>query len=136
MGLKNRRSSFSQLKTALIFPGSRGKTTKGALVRAYKDSTILSCTTSGGYQVGLLLGAGQPSALQPSPPVPGMWYLVYFYGNGMCLETCSYPPDAQRDGTIKGSASRPSFVTCVCAALKRNAPHISSWRSQRWPDWR
>jgi pimeloyl-ACP methyl ester carboxylesterase len=90
MGLKNRRSSFSQLKTALIFPGSRGKTTEGALVQAYKGSTILSCTTSSGYQVGLLLGAGQPSAVQPSPPVPEMGYLVYFYGNGMCLETCGY----------------------------------------------
>src|SRR6266702_1004745 len=90
MGLKNRRSSFSQLKTALIFPGSRGKTTEGALVRAYKGSTILSCTTSSGYQVGLLLGAGQPSAVKPSPPVPGTRYLMYFYGNVMCLETCGY----------------------------------------------
>src|SRR2546429_4097738 len=31
-----------------------------------------------------------PSAVKPSPPAPGTWYLVYFYGNGMCLETCSY----------------------------------------------
>jgi uncharacterized protein len=90
MGLKNRRPPFSQLKTALIFPGSRGKTTEGALVGAYKGSTILSCTTSSGYQVGLLLGAGQPCEVKPSPPVPGMRYLVYFYGNGMCLGTCSY----------------------------------------------
>jgi pimeloyl-ACP methyl ester carboxylesterase len=90
MGLKDRRSPFSQLKTALIFPGSRGKTTEAALVRAYEGSTILSCTTSSGYQVGLLFGAGQPSAVKPSPPAPGTWYLVYFYGNGMCLETCSY----------------------------------------------
>jgi len=90
MGLKNRRSPFSQLKTALIFPGSRGKTTEAALVRAYEGSTILPCTTSSGYQVGLLFGAGQPSAVKPSPPAPGTWYLVYFYGNGMCLETCSY----------------------------------------------
>src|SRR2546429_8208582 len=90
MGLKNRRSPFSQLKTALIFPGSRGKTAEAALVRAYEGSTILSCTTSSSYQVGLLFGAGQPSAVKPSPPAPGTWYLVYFYGNGMCLETCSY----------------------------------------------
>jgi hypothetical protein len=90
MGLKNRRSPFSQLKTALIFPGSRGKTAGAALVRAYEGSPMLSCTTSNSYQVGLLCGAGQPSAVKPSPPAPGTWYLVYFYGNGMCLETCSY----------------------------------------------
>ena len=90
MGLKKRRSSFSRLKTALIFPGSRGKTTEDALVRTYQDSTILSRTTSSGYQVGLLLGADQPSAVQPSPPVAGMRYLVYLYGNGMCLQTCGY----------------------------------------------
>src|SRR6266581_5320045 len=90
MGLKYRTSPFSQLKTALIFPGSRGKTTEAALVRAYEGSTILSCTTSSGYQVGLLSGAGQPSVVNPTPPAPGTWYLVYFYGNGMCLETCSY----------------------------------------------
>src|SRR5256884_5886829 len=90
MGLKNRRSPFSQLKTALIFPGSRGKTTEATLVRAYEGSTILSCTTSNGYQVGLLFGAGPPSAVKPPPPAPGTWYLVYFYGNGIFLETCSY----------------------------------------------
>ncbi|HEY6410557.1 MAG TPA: hypothetical protein VIY29_24160, partial [Ktedonobacteraceae bacterium] len=78
------------MKTALIFPGSRGKTTEDALVRAYEGSTILSCTTSSGYQLGPLFGTGQPSAVQPSPPVPGTWYLVYFYGNGMCLETSCY----------------------------------------------
>jgi len=86
----HRRSSFSQLKTALIFPGSLGKTAEDALVRAYEGSTILSCATSSDYQVGLLFGAGQPSAVKPSPPIPGTWYLVYFYGNGMCLETSRY----------------------------------------------
>jgi len=86
----HRRSSFSQLKTALIFPGSLGKTAEDALVQAYEGSTILSCATSSDYQVGLLFGAGQPSAVKPSPPIPGTWYLVYFYGNGMCLETSRY----------------------------------------------
>ncbi len=85
-----RRSSFSQMKTALIFPGSRGKTTEDALVRAYEGSTILSCTTSSGDQVGLLFGTGQPSAVIPPPPASGTWYLMYFYGNGMCLETSYY----------------------------------------------
>ncbi len=86
----HRRSPFSQMKTGLIFPGSLGKTTEDTLARAYEGSTILSCTTSSGYQVGLLFGAGQPSAVQPSPAVPGTCYLVYFYGNGMCLETSCY----------------------------------------------
>lgn len=86
----HRRSSFSQMKTALIFPGSRRKTTEEALVRAYEGPTILSCTTSSDYQVGLLIGAGEPSAVKLSPPVPGMCYLVYFYGNGMCLENSYY----------------------------------------------
>src|SRR5260221_11029671 len=90
MGLKNRRSPFSQLKTALIFPGSRGKTAEAAPVRAYEGSTILSCTTSSSYQVGLLFGAGQPSAVKPSPPAPGTGNLGYFYGNGICLETVTY----------------------------------------------
>ena len=50
------KRSFSSLKIALIFPGSRVKTTKDALVRVYKSSFILSCTTSSDYQVGLLFG--------------------------------------------------------------------------------
>ena len=78
------------MKTAFIFPGSLGKTTEDALVRAYQGSTILSCKTSSGNQLGLLFGTGQPSAVIPSPPAPGTWYLVYFYGNGMCLETSCY----------------------------------------------
>jgi pimeloyl-ACP methyl ester carboxylesterase len=78
------------MKTALIFPGSRGKTTEAALARVYEGSTILSRTTSSGYQIGLLFGAGQPSAVKHSPPAPGTWYLIYFYGNGMCLETSCY----------------------------------------------
>lgn len=86
----HRRSPFSQMKTALIFPGSLRKTTAGTLARAYEGSTVIYCTTSSGYQVGLLFGAGQLSAVQPSPPAPGTWYLVYFYGNGMCLETSCY----------------------------------------------
>ena len=84
-----RRPSFSRLKTVLIFPGSRWKTTEDALVRTYEGSSMLSRTTSSGDQVGLLFGAGQPSAVKLSPPAPGTWYLVYFYGNGMCLETSS-----------------------------------------------
>lgn len=42
------------------------------------------------HQVGLLFGAGQSCAGKPSPAAPGTWNLVYFYGNGMYLETCCY----------------------------------------------
>src|SRR5258708_20348310 len=129
MGLKNRRSPFSQLKTDLIFPGSRRKTTQDALVRAYEGSTILSCTTSSGDQVGLLFGAGQPSSVKPSLPAPGTWYLVYFYGNGMCLETCSYEfaqfrqlgctvliPDYPGYGMSRGWASESGCYEAASAA--------------------
>src|SRR3989442_11318757 len=85
----SRRPPFSQLKTAAIFPGSLMKTTEDTLVRAYEGSSILCCTTSSGYQVGLLFGTGQPSTEQPVLHAPGTWYLVYFYGNGMGLETSS-----------------------------------------------
>jgi uncharacterized protein len=129
MGLKNRRSLFSQLKSALIFPGSRGKTTEDALVRANKGSTILSYTTSSGYQVGLLFGAGQPSATKSSSPAPGTWYLVYFYGNGMCLGTCGYEfaqfrqlgynvliPEYPGYGMSSGWASEPGCYEAADAA--------------------
>src|SRR2546429_7089505 len=74
------------MKTALIFPGSLGKTTEDALARAYQGSTILSCTTSSGDQVGLLFGTGQPCAVIPSPGFPSRssacaGYLGYPFSN-------------------------------------------------------
>gem|GEM_PF-6698916 len=60
-----RRPPFFQLKTAVIFPGRLMKTTADILVRAYEGSFILCCTTSSGYQVGLLFATGQPSTEQP-----------------------------------------------------------------------
>ena len=77
------------MTTTLIFPGSRTKTTKEALARAYEGSSLLSLTTSSGYQVGLLFGAELPSAGSPSLCASEALYLLYFYGNGMCLETSS-----------------------------------------------
>jgi len=84
------KRSFSSLKTALIFPGSRMKTTKEALVRVYQGSSILSCTTSSGCQIGLLFGTGLPSVEHASLCASETWHLMYFYGNGMSLETSSY----------------------------------------------
>src|SRR5260370_39397651 len=75
------KRSFSSLKTALIFPGSRMKTTKEALVRVYQGSSILSCTTSSGCQIGLLFGTGLPSAAHASLCASETWHLMYFYGN-------------------------------------------------------
>jgi pimeloyl-ACP methyl ester carboxylesterase len=83
------KRSFPSLKTALIFPGSRMKTTKEALVRVYQGSSILSCTTSSGYRIGLLFGTGLPSAEHASVCASETWHLMYFYGNGMSLETSS-----------------------------------------------
>ena len=78
------------MTTTLIFPGSRTKTTKDGLTRAYEGSSILSLTTSSGYRVDLLFGVGLPSAEHPSLCASEMLYLLYFYGNGMCLETSSF----------------------------------------------
>jgi pimeloyl-ACP methyl ester carboxylesterase len=84
------KRSFSFLKAAVIFPGSRMKTTKDALARVHKHSSILSCTTSSGDQVGLLFGRHLPSVAHPSLSTAETRHLLYFYGNGMCLETSSY----------------------------------------------
>jgi len=65
------------------------KTTKEALVRVYQGSPILSCTTSSGYRIGLLFGTGLPSAEHASVCASETWHLMYFYGNGMSLETSS-----------------------------------------------
>ena len=77
------------MTNTLIFPGSRTKTTQEALARAYEGSSMLSLTTSSSYQVGLLFGVGLPSGGSPSLCASEAWYLLYFYGNGMCLETSS-----------------------------------------------
>ncbi len=75
------------MTNTLIFPGSRTKTTQEVLARAYEGSSMLSLTTSSSYQVGLLFGVGLPSVGSPSLCASEAWYLLYFYGNGMCLET-------------------------------------------------
>lgn len=40
-----RRRAFSQLKTALLCPGSLTKTIEESLVRVYASSSVRSCTT-------------------------------------------------------------------------------------------
>ncbi len=127
----SRRLPFSQLKTAVIFPGSLMKTTADTLVRAYEGSSILCCSTSSGYQVGLLFGTGQPSAEQPFLYAPGTWYLVYCYGNGMGLETSSYEfaqfrqlgfnvliPEYPGYGTSNGQASESGCYEVADAAYR------------------
>jgi len=76
---------ISQLTTMLIFPGSLIKGTTGTLEHVYADSSIIPCATQSGDQIGLLFGSatGQPPSNEP-------FYLLYFYGNGTRLHTCSY----------------------------------------------
>lgn len=59
-------------------------------MRAYEGASILSCTTSSGYQVGLLFGRGLLSTEHASLCASETRHLLYFYGNGMCLGTSSY----------------------------------------------
>jgi len=78
-------SSLSQIIEQGIFPGSLTKSTQQDLVRIYEDATVLSCSTPSGYQIGLLFGL-RKAIDQSSSTVPETFYLLYFYGNVMCLE--------------------------------------------------
>jgi pimeloyl-ACP methyl ester carboxylesterase len=76
---------ISQLKNMLIFPGSWMKSTMDTLEHVYPGSSIIPCVTHSGHQIGLLFGSATGH-----PPSNGPFYLLYFYGNGTRLHTCSH----------------------------------------------
>jgi len=76
---------ISQIKNLLIFPGSLMKSTTKTVEHLYPGSSLIPCATHSGHQIGLLLGSATGH-----PPSNNPFYLLYFYGNGTRLHTCSY----------------------------------------------
>jgi len=76
---------LSLITTMLIFPGSLMKSTTKTLEHLYPGSSLIPYATHSGHQIGLLFGSATGDSLSSDP-----FYLLYFYGNGTRLHTCSY----------------------------------------------
>src|SRR2546430_1911869 len=61
------------------------KSTTKTLERLYPGSSLIPYATHSGHQIGLLFGSATGDSLSSDP-----FYLLYFYGNGTRLHTCSY----------------------------------------------
>ena len=77
------------MKNQLIFPGSMipGKSTEEILAYASADTSLLSYSTRSEYQVGLMAGSIVATSGRSPLRTSKAYHLLYFYGNGMCLET-------------------------------------------------
>ncbi len=76
---------ISQIETLLIFPGSLMKSTTKTLEHLYPGSSLIPCATHSGHQIGLLFGSATGHSPSNDP-----FFLLYFYGNGTRLHTCSH----------------------------------------------
>jgi uncharacterized protein len=83
--------TYSIIRRSLIFPGSQSQGEYKQLPPPYQASVVPLITDSG-YQISLLHGASTAEQ-NDSFQVRSQYYLLYFYGNGMCLLNSIYEFD-------------------------------------------
>ena len=69
----------------LIFPGSSTQGQADAQIRHRADAQLLHFETKTGEQVVALFGLAQTAGDKPDPAAYDRPTMIYFYGNGMCL---------------------------------------------------
>jgi fermentation-respiration switch protein FrsA (DUF1100 family) len=76
---------FASLQTRLIFPGAQTQGQPYAVVRPGADSELVTLTTANDDRVVALFGPALTRAGHHHPEASRRPTLLYFYGNGMCL---------------------------------------------------
>ena len=76
---------FSTLQTRLIFPGAQTQGQPYAQVRPPADADLVALSTADGDRVVALFGAALTRDGEAHPDAGRRPTLLYFYGNGMCL---------------------------------------------------
>lgn len=76
---------FTTLQTRLIFPGAQTQGQPDALVRPRGDAELVTLSTADGERVVALFGPALTRAGETHPEASRRPTLLYFYGNGMCL---------------------------------------------------
>jgi uncharacterized protein len=76
---------FASLQARLIFPGAQTQGQPYALVRPAADCELVTLSTVNGDRVVALFGPALTRAGEPHPEASRRPTLLYFYGNGMCL---------------------------------------------------
>jgi len=76
---------FTTLQTRLIFPGAQTQGQPDALVRPRGDAELVTLSTADGERVMALFGPALTREGETHPEASRRPTLLYFYGNGMCL---------------------------------------------------
>src|SRR5579884_1958372 len=79
---------LERLQIRMIFPGHATQGTVAAEVEAPSGARLVPLTTATGERVMVLLGPALSPEGQPHPHADTCPTVLFFYGNGMCLNYC------------------------------------------------
>lgn len=96
------------LQTELIFPGARSRGRAEAVVTPPPGAELVTLSTAGGNRVVALFGPALTADGRPHPDAAHRPSLIYFYGNGMCLNDARFEFDRLRQ--LGANVLLPEYV--------------------------
>jgi uncharacterized protein len=114
------------IQRMMVFPGHDTQGQVAAQVRPFKDSQLIELHTKEGERVMALFGGALSADNKPLPDAATRPTLIYFYGNGMYLNACSFEFQSFRRQGVNViipeyvgygmSSGKPSEVNCYATA--------------------